>query len=132
MSLSVDQSTVSVAVDDLIGVLGVSYCGGMHLLITDGLAAFRVRDIGGLTDLFVGLGEEVFCALCVIAQLVLIRLLSGIELLVGLNDVVLSSGQIGVFVRIDVDDGCLGEGYSDTGERRVEDTADEQALFCHG
>jgi hypothetical protein len=60
------------------------------------LAAFRVRHIRSLSQLSIGLGEKVLGALCVAAKLSVVGGLGALDLLVGVDDILLGGAQITV------------------------------------
>jgi hypothetical protein len=60
------------------------------------LAAFRVRDIRSLSQFCIGLGEKVFGALCVAAKLSVVGSLGALDLLVGIDYILLGGTQIAV------------------------------------
>jgi len=70
------------------------------------LAAFAVRDIGGLAQLRVSLVDEVFGALGVASELAVVILLRVFDGVVGLDEVTLGFAELAV-VFADVDDGTL-------------------------
>jgi hypothetical protein len=92
---------------------------------------FRVRDVCGGPELGIRLSQQIFGSLGVTAEALVVIVLGNVDLLVSLDDMFLGFGQIGVVMWIDVDDGCLGEGYRDTGERGVQGCVEEQAFLCH-
>ena len=59
-------------------------------------ATFRVRNVGGQSQLFIGLSEKFLGALCVAAELTIVRGLRLIDLLVGVDDILLRGTQVAV------------------------------------
>ena len=81
-----------------------------------------------MSDLCVGLGEEVFGPLSVAAKIVMAVALDSVELMVWLNDVTFRAGEIAVAMRIDVDD----RAWRDTGNGGANGGACKQTLVCLG
>jgi hypothetical protein len=100
-------------------------------VIAGGLMVFRVRGVCGGPELGISLSQQIFGSLGMAFEVLVVIVLGNVDLLICLYDVILSRGQIAVVMRIDVDDGRLGEGHSDAGEGYVEGCIDEQAFLCH-
>jgi hypothetical protein len=94
------------------------------------LASFLVRDVGCESQFFIGLGEQIFCSLCMSAELILVIALSGVNFLIRLNDGDLSSSEVSV-PPVDIDDRGLREGDADAGYDYADCDGDDQDFAFH-